>query len=91
MLSNWEEHQIPPGELPDMSPRHSPELSFRPRTLNIRRNGAGVVVIVKISGYRLVGRGRQPYFGMLDSWEWDRDRDPAAEWIDELIASAVSR
>ncbi|BBX87986.1 hypothetical protein [Mycolicibacterium aubagnense] len=91
MLSDWEQHPIPPGKLPDMSLRHSPELRFRPNTVNVRRNGDGVVVIVKISGNRLLGRGDLPHPGTVDRWEWDRDRDPAEQWIDDLISTVADR
>jgi len=30
MLGDWESHLIPPGVLSDMSPRHAPEIRFRP-------------------------------------------------------------
>lgn len=89
MLSDWESHNIPPFMLPDMSPRHAPEIRFRPHTVNVQRDEDSEVVIVSISGNRLFNG--TPHFGWLDGWEWDRDRDPREQWIDNLIAEVVNR
>ncbi|SHT89808.1 Uncharacterised protein [Mycobacteroides abscessus subsp. bolletii] len=89
MLSDWESHNIPPFKLPDMSPRHAPETLFRPHTVNVQRDQDAEVVIVSISGNRLFNG--TPHFGWLDTWEWDRDRDPREPWIDDLIAEVVNQ
>ncbi len=89
MLSDWEPHNIPPFMLPDMSPRHAPEIVFRPHTVKVQRDDNGDVVIVSVSGNRLLNG--TPHSGWPDSWEWDRDRDPHAQWIDDLITEVVNR
>lgn len=89
MLGDWEEHPLRAGMVPDMSPRHASETRFRPRSLSVRRDEDGRVVIVKISGDRLING--QPFPGSMDIWEWDRDRDPGMEWIADLISTVADR
>lgn len=86
VLGDWQSHPLQPGQLADMSPRHSPEIRFRPHTVSVRRDASGTVVVLKISGHRLPPRGGLPMPGTLDNWEWDRSRDPAENWIDAVIA-----
>lgn len=85
MLGDWQSHALAPGQVADMSPRHAPEIRFRPHTANVRRNSAGEVVVLRISGVRLSLNGGQPMPGTHDSWEWDRSRDRAEGWIDRLV------
>ncbi|GAS94836.1 uncharacterized protein RMCC_1802 [Mycolicibacterium canariasense] len=86
MLSDWEACPLQPGQVADMSPRHAPEIRFRPHTVSARRDASGAVVVLRISGNRLPPRGGLPMAGTLDSWEWDRTRDPAEDWLDAVIA-----
>lgn len=89
MLGDWESYPIPPGMLTDLSPRHAPEIRFRPHTVNVRREEGGHVVVISISGNRLING--QPNAGTRDHWEWDRDRDPGIEWVAELIVTVIDR
>ena len=85
MLGDWQSRALARGQAADMSPRHAPEIRFRPHTASVRRNSAGEVVVLRISGDRLPPSGGQPVPGTLDSWEWDRSRDRAEGWIDRLV------
>lgn len=85
MLGEWQSQALAPGQVADMSPRHAPEIQFRPHTVSVRRDGGGAVVLVKLSGHRLPPRGGLPMPGVLDSWEWDRSRDRPHAWIDQLV------
>lgn len=85
MLGDWQSHALAPGQVADMSPRNAPEIRFRPHTASVRRNSAGEVVLLKLSGHRLPPRGGLPMPGVLDAWEWDRSRDRAEGWIDRLV------
>lgn len=86
MLGDWESHALGTGQVADMSPRNAPEIRFRPNTAHVRRNTAGEVVVLCVSGNRLPpAGGEQPMPATLDSWEWDRSRDRPQEWIDRLV------
>lgn len=73
MLTDWEHHRVPKGMLADLSPRHAPEVKFRPRSIDVRRDPRNQVVIVKISGGRVHGAAVDN--SVLDDWEWDVTRD----------------
>lgn len=89
MLSDWETHPLSEGAVATMSPRHAPEIRFRPDTVSVRRDSDGEAVLVRLTGPRLI-RDRA-FLGTFDSWEWDRDRDPRVDWVTRLVAKVNSQ
>lgn len=88
MLSDWVSRPCAELELPDMSPRHAPEILFRPETCNIRFNGDDELVLFTLAGPRTIAGA--PMVGVFDSWEWDRTRDPITKLSAAVIAWVAS-
>lgn len=83
MLSDWISRPCTELKLPDMSPRHCPEIFFRPDTCSIRFNPSDDLVIFRLSGPRILN-GR-PARGIVDSWEWDRTRDDISKLVSTVV------
>jgi hypothetical protein len=88
MLSDWVSRSCAELELPDMSPRHAPEILFRPDVCNIRFNDDDELVIFKLSGPRVIAGA--PMMMVVDSWEWDWTRDAVTELAVAVVAWVAS-
>lgn len=88
MLSDWVSRSCAELELPDMSPRHAPEILFRPDTCSIRFNKASALIMFKLSGPRVIAGA--PMMMVVDSWEWDRTRDAVTKLSVAVVAWVAS-
>lgn len=88
MLSDWVSRSCTELDLPDMSPRHAPEITFRPEMCNIRFNENDDLVIFTLSGPRTFNG--IPMFGVFDQWEWDRTRDAVTKLAVTIVTWIAS-